>query len=94
MELLQISQINENMEKLSDWSLEDNGKSIVKNFELTDFNEAIDFVNKIREIAEGEGHHPDLRIYDYNKVEVKLSTHSAGGLTEKDFKVAEEIDKI
>lgn len=94
MEILSMSQINQSMEKISDWSLEDNGRSIVKVFELKDFNEAIDFINKIREIAEKEGHHPDLRVYDYNKVEVKLSTHSVNGLTEKDFKLALEIDNI
>jgi len=94
MELLSISQVNQSMEKLSDWSLEDNGKSIVKIKEFKDFNEGVDFINKIREIAEQEQHHPDLRIYDYNKVEIKLSTHSVQGLTEKDFKLAEKIDSL
>lgn len=94
MDSLPISKINEHLEALSDWDLEDNGKSIVKNFEFDNFMIAVDFVNKISEVAEEEGHHPDIRIYDYNKVEIKLTTHSALGLTEKDFKVASEIDNL
>ena len=94
MELLSISQINESLGKLSDWDLEDGGKLIIKNFKFKDFKEAADFINKISEVAETEQHHPDIRIYDYNNVEIKLTTHSAKGLTEKDFKVASKIDKL
>ena len=94
MELLSISQINENLGKLSDWNLEDNGRIIIKNFKFEDFKEAVDFINKVSEIAETEKHHPDIKIYDYNNVEIKLTTHSVLGLTEKDFKVAEKIDSI
>ena len=94
MELLSISQINENLGKLSDWNLEDNGRIIIKNFKFEDFKEAVDFINKVSEIEETEGHHPDIKIYDYNNVEIKLTTHSVLGLTEKDFKVAEKIDSI
>ncbi|MEM3141532.1 MAG: 4a-hydroxytetrahydrobiopterin dehydratase [Candidatus Pacearchaeota archaeon] len=94
MELLSISEINEKLLKLSDWNLEDNGKSIVKIMNFKDFNEVIDFVNEIKEIAEEEGHHPDLRIFDYNNLEIKLTTHSLKGLTKKDFDVAMKIDKL
>lgn len=94
MGILSMSQINESLGNLSDWSLEDNGKLIIKIFKFKDFMEAVNFVNKISEIAENEEHHPDIKIYDYNNVEIKLMTHSDGGLTEKDFKVASEIDKL
>ena len=94
MELLSIKQINENILKLSDWNLEDNGKSIIKNFKFNNFKEAVDFINKISEVAETENHHPDIKLYDYSKIEIKLTTHSVKGLTEKDFKVAFEIDNI
>lgn len=94
MELLSISQVNENLGKLSDWNLEDNGKSIVKNFEFEDFKEAVNFINKVAEIAEQENHHPDIKLYDYNNLEIKQTTHSVDGLTKKDFDVAAEIDKI
>jgi len=94
MELLSIKQINENLLKLFDWNLEDNGKSIIKNFKFNNFKEAVDFINKISEVAEIENHHPDIKLYDYSKIEIKLTTHSVGGLSGKDFKVAFEIDNL
>jgi len=94
MEILSVKQINENILKLSDWNLEDNGKSITKNFKFNDFKDAVDFINEISEVAETENHHPDIKLYDYNKIEIKLTTHSVRGLTEKDFKVAFEIDNL
>ena len=94
MELLPIAQINENLSKLSDWNLEDNGKSIVKNFEFENFREAVNFINKVAEIAEQENHHPDMVLHDYNQLEIKLTTHSAHGLTKKDFDVALKIDEL
>ena len=93
MSLLSISQISKNLARIPDWSLEDNGKSIIKIFEFKDFGQAISFINRISEIAEQEKHHPNLRLYDYNKLEVKLSTHSLGGLTEKDFALALKIEE-
>ena len=89
-----MSLININLQKISDWSLEDNGRCIIKQFEFPDFKSAVDFINKIAEITEKEEHHPEIKLYDYNKLEIKMFTSSVGGLTEKDFKVAEEIDKI
>jgi 4a-hydroxytetrahydrobiopterin dehydratase len=53
----------------------------------------IEFVSKIAQAAESAGHHPDITI-NYNVVGIGLSTHSAGGVTEKDFGLAGEIDKI
>ena len=94
MELLPTSQINENLSKLSDWNLEDNGQSIIKRFQFEDFKEAVDFINKIAKIAEQDGHHPDIKLYDYNNLEIKLTTHSAHGLTKKDFDVALRIDAL
>lgn len=94
MALLSTLEINEKLNKLNNWDLEELGKLIKKNFEFKDFKQAIDFVNNIAEMAELEDHHPDIRIHSYNQVEVSLSTHSEKGLTEKDFKVASEIDNI
>ncbi|MDP3992016.1 MAG: 4a-hydroxytetrahydrobiopterin dehydratase [Nanoarchaeota archaeon] len=94
MELLSISQINAHLESLPDWNLEDNGKSVIKIFEFEDFSKAVNFINKITEIAEREKHHPELRLYDYNKLEIKFTTHSVNGLTKRDFELASEINKI
>jgi 4a-hydroxytetrahydrobiopterin dehydratase len=64
---------------------------LVKTFK--DFIAAIDFVNQLVEPAEAAGHHPDLEI-SYNKVTICLTTHDAGGLTEKDFEMAKVISNL
>ena len=68
-------------------------KKISRNFKFKDFKESMRFVNEVADIAEGEGHHPDIHIY-YNKVDIELITHEVGGLTENDFIVAAKIDRI
>jgi len=74
----------------SDWQLIE-GKKIKREFEFKNFIQAIAFVNMVADIAEIEGHHPDLHIF-YKKVIVELWTHSIGGLSENDFIVAAKID--
>lgn len=71
------------------WTLEDS--KIKKLFKFEDFVKAMEFVNKIADVAEQEGHHPDIAIY-YNKVEITLWTHFINGLSENDFIVAAKID--
>ena len=68
-------------------------KKIRKEFGFKDFIKALSFVNKVGEIAEKEGHHPDIGL-SYGNVVVELSTHDAGELSEKDFVVAKKIDLI
>lgn len=74
------------------WEILDE-KKIKKDFKFKDFKEAMVFVNKVAEIAESEGHHPDVHIF-YNKVIIELWTHAVGGLSENDFIVAAKIDKL
>jgi 4a-hydroxytetrahydrobiopterin dehydratase len=74
------------------WELMKN-KSIQKKFSFTDFKGALAFVNQVGALAEKSDHHPDIAI-NYNKVTLALSTHSAGGLTAKDFDLAGHIEKI
>ncbi len=69
------------------------GKKIQKEFKLKDFKKAMEFVNKVAVIAEGEGHHPDIHIF-YNLVKIELWTHAIGGLSENDFILAAKIGKI
>ena len=71
------------------WSRQ--GDEIVKTYELPSFPEAIAFVTRVADVAERANHHPDLDIR-YRKVRVALSTHDEGGITEKDFALAAEID--
>lgn len=68
-------------------------KKIQKEFVFKDFIEALAFVNSVGEIAEQEEHHPDI-VLSYGRVVVELSTHDIGGLSEKDFVVADKIDLI
>lgn len=68
---------------------------LTKTFTFGNFVEAVDFVNKIVPLAERVGHHPDIEIYSYKNVKVKLSTHDAGNIvTKKDIELSKEIDKL
>ncbi|MDP3953525.1 MAG: 4a-hydroxytetrahydrobiopterin dehydratase [bacterium] len=79
---------------LNNWELIEGGKVIKKVLVLKDFKEALRFVNRVGELAEDQDHHPDIKLFDYKKVEISLTTHSAGGLTNKDVALAKEIDKL
>ena len=89
MALLNDTQISENISGLDGW--EKSGNEIVKSYKLTDFIASIGFVNKIAILAEKADHHPDILI-QYSSVKITLSTHSEGGITEKDFNLAAEIE--
>jgi len=75
-----------------DWEIVDNTK-IRKSYTFNNFRQALDFANKVGEIAEEEQQHPDLHVY-YGKVIIDLSTHAIGGLSENDFIMASKIDDI
>lgn len=81
------------LEEVKNWKLEDDGKKIEKKFKFRDFKEALAFVNNIGEIAEAEGHHPDIEL-GWGRVEVELSTHAIGGLSVNDFILAAKINKL
>jgi len=74
------------------WNVSEN-KKIKKEFVFINFKEAIKFVNTVADIAEENGHHPDIHIY-YNKVIIELWTHAINGLSENDFIVAAKIEKL
>jgi 4a-hydroxytetrahydrobiopterin dehydratase len=66
---------------------------IKKDFMFNNFKEAISFVNNVADVAENEGHHPNI-VINYNRITIELYTHAAGGLTENDFILAAKIDDI
>jgi 4a-hydroxytetrahydrobiopterin dehydratase len=68
-------------------------KTITRTFEFKDFPPAVRFVNHVATLAEKDCHHPDIDIR-WNKVTLTLSTHSAGGLTRKDFALARKVDQL
>ncbi len=90
---LSKKEAEELLKELNEWSLIDDARMLAKSFHLKDFVASINFVNKIAEIAEEEGHHPDLTI-SYSDVGVELSTHAINGLSENDFIMAAKIDQI
>ena len=67
-------------------------KALEKDYKFKNFQGALDFVSKVGQIAESEGHHPDIFLHDWNKVKLTLSTHAIGGLSENDFILASKID--
>jgi 4a-hydroxytetrahydrobiopterin dehydratase len=89
--LLPEAEIEKALRAVPDWRHE--GHSLVRTFALGNFVEAVEFVNEVTEIAEEANHHPDVDIR-WNKVTLRLSTHSKGGLTRADFDLAARVDGL
>lgn len=88
---LSREQAEEMLEETPGWTHR-NG-AIERDFEFADFREAIAFINEVADIAEDEGHHPDISVY-YNKVHLKLTTHKIDGLSQNDFIMAAKINEL
>ena len=80
------------LKRVKDWKLVDN--IIEKNFKLRSFKQAIEFINKVADLAEAENHHPDILLWGWNNVKLTLTTHAVKGLSQKDFVLASRIDQI
>lgn len=89
--LLSSEEIARRLASLAGWQLK--GKTIEKKFRFADFRAAMGFVNRVADLAEVEDHHPDILIH-YRDVTLVLWTHAAGGLTERDFQLAADIDRV
>ena len=85
------SQVTTSLATLKGWSLE--GDAIRKQYTFADFRAAMAFVNRVADVAEGADHHPDIAI-SYRRVTLTYSTHSEGGLTDKDFAGAQAVDGL
>jgi 4a-hydroxytetrahydrobiopterin dehydratase len=83
--------IDRNIHVMSDWS--ETGGALERTFELPSFPEAIAFVNRVAELAESENHHPDISI-SYRNVTLRWTTHSAGGITDRDRELAGRTDAL
>jgi len=86
---LSEAEVVSRLSSLNGWNLETG--EITRTFEFADFRGSLAFVNRVGELAEAAGHHPDIDIR-YNKVRLALVTHDAGGLTAKDFNLAAQIN--
>lgn len=91
MALLSDAQVSDFLESTAGWEREE--ETIVKTFQFGDFVEAMGFLTSVALLAEKAFHHPDIDVR-WNKVTLRLSTHSEGGLTEKDTDLAEKIEAI
>jgi 4a-hydroxytetrahydrobiopterin dehydratase len=87
---LDESQIQASLASLPEWKLEQG--ELVQTSTFNDFKQAMNFVNHVADLAEKAGHHPDIDIR-YNKVRLALVTHDAGGITQNDISLAQDIDK-
>jgi 4a-hydroxytetrahydrobiopterin dehydratase len=91
MEHLSETEIDE---RLSGGSWRREGETIVRDLEFADFVAAVAFVNAVAALAEQADHHPDMLVHAYKHVRLTLTTHSAGGLTARDFELAAAIDAL
>jgi 4a-hydroxytetrahydrobiopterin dehydratase len=91
MAKLKASQIKAALRKVPAWKRR--GATITRTFQFKDFVVAVKFVNAVAKLAETAWHHPDIDIR-WNNVTLTLTTHSEGGLTEKDFKLARQFDRL
>ena len=91
MALLSDDDIKQRLKELDGWR--QRGEYIVKSFDRGDFVGSVKFVDSLVEPAEAMGHHPDISI-SWSQVEVAISTHAEGGLTENDFELAKKVEGL
>lgn len=90
---LKREEFEQYLAQVSEWTVIED-RLLQREFVFKNFKEAMIFVNKVAELAEVEGHHPDINIHSWNKVEIRLSTHAVGGLSINDFVMAVKIDEL
>jgi 4a-hydroxytetrahydrobiopterin dehydratase len=91
-ELLDEAAIDEAVRALDGW--ERDGEAIVRTFKRRDWDDAIALVTAVAPEAEARNHHPDVSITSYRLVSFRLTTHSAGGITQRDLDLARRIDEL
>lgn len=91
---LNDQQIRDALEELSDWTHDQADRDVIKkDFKFKNFSDAWAFMSRIALLAEKMDHHPEWSNV-YNRVSITLTTHDAGGVSDRDIKLAKEIDKI
>jgi 4a-hydroxytetrahydrobiopterin dehydratase len=92
MARLSEGEVQERLSALPEWRLEDG--AIVRDLQLEDFAAGLELVARVGALAEAANHHPDILLHGWNKLRQTLMTHSEGGLTESDFRLAGQIDAL
>ena len=93
VEQLSEAERAEALDGLSDWDYDESRDAITRSFAFADFSEAFAFMARVALLAEKADHHPEWSNV-YNRVEILLTTHDAGGLSERDIEMAEAIDEL
>lgn len=88
------AQVEDFLAALTEWRLTPDGQRIRREWRVRNFAAGLDFFNRVSQLAEAEGHHPDLHLVGYRNVAVELWTHAIGGLSENDFILAAKIDQL
>ena len=91
---LTADEVSTFLKDVNGWEVIDDGKAIRRKWQMKNFVQCLDFCNKVGELAEAEGHHPDLHLTGYRNVAIEISTHAIGGLSENDFILAAKIDRV
>ena len=86
------TEVLQKLQDLEGWEL--HASTLQKLFQFKDFAATVSFINGIVPVADGMNHHPDLRIFGWNKLEIAITTHDTGGLTPLDFELAKKIDHL
>ena len=89
-----LDDANSQLANLPGWYLTHDGQRIRKDWTVKHFMAGMEFFNKVAEVAEDDGHHPDLHIAGYRNASIELWTHAIGGLSENDFILAAKIDEL
>ncbi len=93
MSLLNEAELSNALDELNDWRVDEERPALFKNFQFKNFNEAFRWMTGVALYAEKADHHPEWKNV-WNKVDVVLTTHDAGGITKKDIELARFMDKL
>jgi 4a-hydroxytetrahydrobiopterin dehydratase len=89
-----LDQAKRQLADLPGWRLAHDGQRIRKDWTVRNFLAGMDFFGRVADLAEAEGHHPDLHLEGYRQVWIEIWTHAIGGLSENDFILAAKIDQL
>jgi 4a-hydroxytetrahydrobiopterin dehydratase len=91
---LSPGEVERYLAELPSWRLTAEGQRIRREWRVKDFLTGLDFFQRVGQLAEAEGHHPDLHLVGYRNVAIEIWTHAIGGLSENDFILAAKIDRL
>ena len=90
----ELPEAQEQLKRLSGWRITHDGQRIRKDWTVKNFMAGMKFFSRVADVAESEGHHPDLHLESYRKAWIEIWTHAIGGLSENDFILAAKIDEL